>query len=338
MTVTEIAHLANVSIGTVDRVLHNRGRVSKETKERIQKIIDETGFQPNVLARHLKRGETYKIGILLPELQKESRYWNLIYSGILQAIQELSAFSFKPELFTFTRPQKDSLVHAFTNMSKAKCSACIIAPVMQKETLSLLPLLSSETPYVFIDTALPEAHPLSTVAQDPFKAGFLAGKIMELLGKSNGSYAVLKPYREAWNLNERARGFTTWFNQKKESKVLELLGPETDNEQEWKNFALSLRQNNNIKGIFAVSANSHLLAKPLNDLNLESKIPFIGFDLVEENIQLLKNGALDCLISQRPEEQGRLIVQQIYKNLILKESENPLIQMPIDIFFKENLP
>jgi len=44
MTVKEIAELAGVSIGTVDRVLHSRGRVSRSTRERIETIIKDTGF------------------------------------------------------------------------------------------------------------------------------------------------------------------------------------------------------------------------------------------------------------------------------------------------------
>ncbi|MBN2051635.1 MAG: LacI family DNA-binding transcriptional regulator [Spirochaetales bacterium] len=39
MTIKDIARMANVSIGTVDRVIHKRGRVSEETKDRILGII-----------------------------------------------------------------------------------------------------------------------------------------------------------------------------------------------------------------------------------------------------------------------------------------------------------
>lgn len=101
MTVIEIAKRAGVSIGTVDRVLHNRGRVSTETREKIQKIIDEEGYQPNPLARHLKRNRDYKIGVIIPELRKESSYWQLLYNGILKAVEELSPFSFSIQLFEF---------------------------------------------------------------------------------------------------------------------------------------------------------------------------------------------------------------------------------------------
>ena len=55
MTVTDIAKLANVSIATVDRVLHNRGRVAETTKKRIEQIIKYSGYQPDPLARYLKK-------------------------------------------------------------------------------------------------------------------------------------------------------------------------------------------------------------------------------------------------------------------------------------------
>ena len=55
MTVTEIAEIAGVSTGTVDRVIHNRGRVSEETREKINKIISENDYTPDPIARFLKK-------------------------------------------------------------------------------------------------------------------------------------------------------------------------------------------------------------------------------------------------------------------------------------------
>ena len=53
MTINEIAKLAGVSRGTVDRVIHNRGNVKPEIQTRIQQIIRETGFSPNMAASAL---------------------------------------------------------------------------------------------------------------------------------------------------------------------------------------------------------------------------------------------------------------------------------------------
>ncbi|MDR2479893.1 MAG: LacI family DNA-binding transcriptional regulator, partial [Treponema sp.] len=66
MTVYEIAALAGVSIGTVDRVLHKRGRVSAATKARIEAIINEHQFTPNPIARRLKRNRPYRFCALIP--------------------------------------------------------------------------------------------------------------------------------------------------------------------------------------------------------------------------------------------------------------------------------
>jgi LacI family transcriptional regulator len=337
LTVVEIAKRAGVSIGTVDRVLHNRGRVSPETKERIQAIIDEEGYQPNPLARHLKRNRKYQIGVLIPELEKESRYWNLIHDGLLAAAGELAAFSFSIEFFYFERPNRDSLVSAFKAMTSSDCCSYIIAPVMQEETLVLLMDMETKVPYVFIDSFLPGANPVATVAQEPFRGGMLAGRIMELLAPGRGPYVVIRPYTEAFNLNERVRGFRDWFSAKPGVAVLDVVCAEADREQMYSSLDAVFDEHPDISGVFAVSSVGNKIVDYFTARNKKKNLAIIGYDLVAENVARLKKGEIDCLISQRPEEQCRLVMQQIYKKIVLEEEGNAHIDMPIDIFLKENL-
>ena len=42
--------MAGVSAGTVDRVLHNRGDVSVSSREKVQKVLDEIDYHPNMFA------------------------------------------------------------------------------------------------------------------------------------------------------------------------------------------------------------------------------------------------------------------------------------------------
>ena len=63
--VKEIARRANVSIATVDRVIHNRKGVSEATKKKIQEIIEEMGFQPNILASRLASKKVNKFAVLI---------------------------------------------------------------------------------------------------------------------------------------------------------------------------------------------------------------------------------------------------------------------------------
>ena len=48
-TIKDIARMAGVSAGTVDRVLHNRGDVSEKSKEKVQKVLDEINISPTYL-------------------------------------------------------------------------------------------------------------------------------------------------------------------------------------------------------------------------------------------------------------------------------------------------
>jgi LacI family transcriptional regulator len=66
MTVKEIAGLAGVSIGTVGRVLYRRGRVSGETKAKVEAIIEKYQFTPKPIVHRLKRNRAYHFCALIP--------------------------------------------------------------------------------------------------------------------------------------------------------------------------------------------------------------------------------------------------------------------------------
>lgn len=71
LSVKDIAEMAGVSIATVSRVINQNGRFSKETEERVKKIIEEYDFHPNQLARGLRVSKVRVIGILVPDITNE---------------------------------------------------------------------------------------------------------------------------------------------------------------------------------------------------------------------------------------------------------------------------
>ena len=77
ITIKEIAKRANVSIGTVDRVIHNRGRFSEETQIKIQKIIEETGYRTNILASQLVKSKKINFGIIIPFPYQNDKFWQI---------------------------------------------------------------------------------------------------------------------------------------------------------------------------------------------------------------------------------------------------------------------
>ena len=59
--IVDIAKMAGVSVGTVDRVIHNRGRVSEENRKKVQAILEMVNYQPNLMARSLEIGKSTRL-------------------------------------------------------------------------------------------------------------------------------------------------------------------------------------------------------------------------------------------------------------------------------------
>ncbi|MGN0243938.1 MAG: LacI family DNA-binding transcriptional regulator [Lachnospiraceae bacterium] len=71
MNIYDVARMAGVSIATVSRVVNDSPLVSEKTKERVTKIIEESGYTPNVFARGLGLDSMKTIGIMCPDISDE---------------------------------------------------------------------------------------------------------------------------------------------------------------------------------------------------------------------------------------------------------------------------
>lgn len=66
VTIYEVAELAGVSVATVSRVVNGFASVSEKTRTRVQRVIDETGYMPNLIARDLTTRRSRTVGLVLP--------------------------------------------------------------------------------------------------------------------------------------------------------------------------------------------------------------------------------------------------------------------------------
>ena len=71
MKISEIARLAGVSSAAVSRYF-NGGSISEEKKQKIKKVIDETGYVPNLAARSLRQQRSDSVGIIVPKVNSDS--------------------------------------------------------------------------------------------------------------------------------------------------------------------------------------------------------------------------------------------------------------------------
>lgn len=87
ITIADIAERAGVSKATVSRVLNNRPEgVGAQTRQRIQDILAETGFQPSGVARGLATGKSRTVGLIIPNIANP--YFPMLVRGVEEALNE----------------------------------------------------------------------------------------------------------------------------------------------------------------------------------------------------------------------------------------------------------
>ena len=90
VTLKEIAQKCNVSIATVSNILNGKSNVSKKTKERVLRIIEETGYKPNFMARSLRATQSRTIGMIVDDITAFGT------SKIIEGIMEIcEAFNYR---------------------------------------------------------------------------------------------------------------------------------------------------------------------------------------------------------------------------------------------------
>ncbi len=83
-TIQEVAKMAGVSVATVSRVLNHSEAVSSATRDKVQAVINQLNYQPNLLGRNLRRSETRMILVLLQNIS------NSFYSKIIKGMEDVA--------------------------------------------------------------------------------------------------------------------------------------------------------------------------------------------------------------------------------------------------------
>lgn len=131
VSLQDIATATGVSIATASLVLSNKGqqlRISKATQAKVRKVAKEFGYRPHLIARGLRTGQTYTIGILFNSPRE------LIYAELLSEIQAQLRPHGYGSICAFWKDE-DSAADAFLEVSARGVDAIITS----HDNLSLIP-------------------------------------------------------------------------------------------------------------------------------------------------------------------------------------------------------
>jgi LacI family transcriptional regulator len=331
--------MANVSPGTVDRIIHNRGRVSQENVDKVNALIKEYGYVKNVFASNLVLNKKFKFAVLI--LQNEGfAYWEAPLKGIAKAATEFLNYGVKVDYFFFKYDIK-SFNETAAKILELEYDGLVFAPVFYEESISFLnDYKKKNIPIVLIDSNIEEVEGVSFVGQNSFKSGYLAGKLISYGNRQESNVLIFKitsnvenTSKTIFNLN-KIQGFYSYFKDN-ESHLPKYNFTEIGIKDSTAN-SITIEMFNGIDSVFVLNSRVHIVAKFIKENNLKN-IRVIGYDLLSQNLDYLNEGYIDFLINQKPEKQGYLGIKQLYKKLVLKEEieiKNNYVQ--VEIIVKEN--
>ncbi|MEX1239322.1 MAG: substrate-binding domain-containing protein [Cyclobacteriaceae bacterium] len=340
--IKDIAQLSGVSVGTVDRVLHSRGRVSEQALKKVLTVLDQIDYKPNVIARTLGSNKTYTIAVLIPDPAQDP-YWASTKDGIDEAQTEWLRYGVNVVPYFFNLYEKNSFKEVAEAITVDNPDGILIAPIFYNETLPYFNRFQSiGIPYVLFNTNIEHVNALSFIGQDLFQSGKVGGELMHLaLRGHEGVLAVLHINEDLGNsihLAEKERGFRQYFleggHDNFEIRTLNLYNPsEVSLGEQLK----ELLKESDLKGIFVSTSKGTYQTAVFLERYRKTEVKLIGYDMLKENIRYMQKGVINFLIHQNPSRQAYLGIHHLVSHLILKKQTPPRELLPLEIISPQNI-
>ncbi|MEM7367263.1 MAG: substrate-binding domain-containing protein [Bacteroidota bacterium] len=335
-TIKDIARLSNVSRGTVDRVLHNRGKVSHKSRLKVEKVLSEIDYQPNLIARSLRQGQMYTLAVLL--CKPDDPYWQMAFNGIQQAIAEFSSFGISVEVHHFSQNDSEDFNNCFHTILSKKPHGIAVAPISRASSDVFLELsLEKNIPVTVFNTPV-QTKVNGFIGQDLYQSGRIGGDLLAKMNKSGGKFAIVHMdgvFRDSRTMQEKDMGFRSFFFQKDHYEVVSLNidKQQNDIQDEWiKDF---FAQHPDLAGLLVSTSKTYKIAAIMEELNIHANL--IGYDLIPQNVHFLSKGIIDFLIHQNPHKQGYLAVKDLAEHFLFQKDIPAQNLLPIDIVNQENV-
>ncbi len=364
ITVKDVARHAGVSIGTVDRVIHGRGRVAEETEQRVMAAIAALDYQPNLHARNLSQSKTFLFDVMTPAPEQDGGYWRIPLNGVHRAIGRLTLNNVRIRRRSFDRHDEASFRAALDRFAtgaeepsdrvdgsvgdasdRALADGLLVAPVVSRESQSdlLAAIADLGIPAVsfdsrFVDRGAGEPW-IPFVGQDPYQGGAVAGRLSSMLVRSpSGTVASVTLGRADEHLLRRASGFHEFWQRFPDVQRAEIVLSDRSEKEYLRGVQQKLRPLlSELSALFVTNAASELVVSALRKLEVEHHIPLVGYDLLSRNIDLIRSGDIDAIISQKPELQGYEAASALAHHVVFEKQLPDEILMPIEIVLAENV-
>lgn len=320
ITINDVAKAAGVSKGTVDRVLHNRGEVSSKSREKVLKSIEELGFRPNMYASLLASQKEYLIQCIIPEYFT-GEFWSLTDKGIEDAAEAVSRYGVRVEAVRYDQYDIESFREVCRKVLSSPPSGVLVAPMFRDETLKFVKELSSAgVPYIYIDSKLEDDGYMSYYGMPMYQSGYLCADALydgTLLDK----VYVVRIARDKKGLSDptvtRRTGFLDYMAEHHPSaEIVNIFIDPKDRDSIADTLDAAFAGDSGKKYIVMFNSRVHLVADYLRRRGIRD-CRVVGFDVLEKNVEALKDGFVQVLIAQHTDKRTVDAVNAMVDWLIL---------------------
>lgn len=339
-TIQQIADLAGVSRGTVDRALNHRGRINPDVAERIQKIAEELGYESNRRKKvNMKAEGGVKIGVVT--LLSKASFMIQVNKGIRDAQSELKEWGMELLIKDNAAVDEEEQLKAIDELVKQSIVGLAIMPVESDRVRARLNELTEELhiPVITFNSDIVGTKRTCFVGLDNKRSGFTAAGLMGMLSCGRGKILVITGFFTNSVNNLRVEGFVQEL--KNSFPDMELLGVQSssDDAAEVERIIDStMSMVPDLAGVFVASGGQAGVCQAFHKRNLKKRPYVIVYDATPRNEKALKEGNFDFLIDQEGYVQGYkppfLLFDMITKN---KKIVNEYVYTDIKIRTKYNI-
>ncbi|WP_229239627.1 LacI family DNA-binding transcriptional regulator [Echinicola soli] len=339
--IKDIAKLSGVSVGTVDRVIHKRGKVSEKARKKVEKVLEEIDYTPNLLAKTLGSSKVFTIALLIPHPGQDP-YWKLSLTGLDIAQKEWRPYHMELQPYFFELENAKSYTAAAEKLLKASPDAVVSAPIFQNEAVDFFKQLDQlGIPYIHFNTMISEVSPLSFIGQDSYQSGKLGASLLHLASKHREGKVTILHIRESVqhsvHFREKERGFRDFFRSIRPSQTVSAVIIEGNDMDTFEEKLIIAIKKNDIKGLFIPTSSGAKLTAGVLEKNGLGHISIVGYDLLKENIALLKNDKIAFLIHQNPSRQLFRGIYHLANHLLFKKKAPSKELFPLEVITAENV-
>lgn len=331
--------MSGVSTGTVDRILHNRGKVSEEARKKVEKVLKEIDYQPNLIARSLALKKNYHFISVLPSFV-EGEYWEKVTQGIKKAERAFFSYNVVNESLYFNQFDQSTFDALIPRFEEIDCQGVVIATLFQESVMRLTRLLDAQgIPYVLIDSFIENTNCLSYYGTNSFDSGYIAGRLLlEQIDRKDdiALFRFIRQGETTTQIRNREAGFKSYMDEHSyegQMHIIQLYADRCDENSLIMDKFFNNHPNVNFGIIF--NSRAYLLGNYFTKRNRDFHL--IGYDELDANLEYLKKGCITHLIGQRPEVQGYNSIRSLFDHSVLHSNGQKINYMPIDILLKENI-